>query len=262
MTVRALGISATGMAYQQSRLEVQTQNIAAMDVPGFKEELMTGVTLDYTQENGVGTISSQSGTVIPAGVQKGQGVRVSGVVNKLTQGKPIRSENPMHLAIQGSGYFQIELPSGDIGYTRDGVFTKDAEGKIVNQQGYTLVPGITIPQNATDLAINRAGEVSVRIPGQLTPQVLGTIELARFVNADGLQKSENNLLLETAASGTPTTAVPGDDGFGTLLQSHYESSNVDAVRAVTELIMIQRAFEMNVKAEKSAGEMLAELKGI
>lgn len=262
MTSRALATASSGMNFQQTSLEVQTQNIAAMDVPGFKEELMTGVTLDYTQENGVGTISSQAGTIVPAGVQKGQGVRPAGVVNKFIQGKPVNTGNPLHVMIQGQGYFQIELPTGDIAYTRDGVFTKNADGMIVNQQGYHVLPGLTIPSNATQVTINRVGEVFADIPGQLAPQSLGTIQLARFNNPDGLQKSENNLLLETAASGTPSTANPGDDGFGTLLQYHFESSNVDAVLAVTKLIMIQRAFEMNVKAEKAASEMMAELKGI
>lgn len=242
------------------QLNVQTHNIASENNPGFKEELAVTGSLAYTHVKGVGSIAGADGNFVPAGVYMGNGVETIGVVSKHTQGAPVKTGNPHHLCITGPDardYFVIELPSGETAYTRDGTFTLSPTRELITLTGGIVSPGITIPDTATNLTITPDGKVTAEVAGVY--QDLGTIELATFNNPDGLKKIENNLSLETEASGTPINRVPGQNGAGTVLQGHYEAANVDPVTAVTNLVMIQRQYEMAVKAHKTGEEMEAKM---
>lgn len=262
MTETALGIAATGMSAQQLRLEVEAHNISNMNTAAYQRRTALFTTMMYQDMKRVGTISSSTGTVIPAGIQVGMGVKPAGVVRSLEMGNNIQSNDAYHMAIQGNGYFQVELPSGSTAYTRAGLFTTNAEGALVTQEGYTVLPNITVPQGTVDVTINTNGEVFAKIDGQEEPQNLGTIELANFMNPQGLEAISDNLFLETPASGNAITGTPGGEGFGKILQRWYEGSNANAVTAVTDLITTQRAFEMNTKSMKTAEEMMKELKSV
>ena len=253
---------ASGATFFQEALDVVTNNIASMERAGFREEFLVGASVGYTQDKGVGTLSSSNGNVVPAGVQKGHGVKPMAVVSKMTQGRLNRTDNPYHLAIQGKGYFQVEMPNGEIAYTRDGTFAVNAERTLVTQTGYVVAPAITIPENTEYVVVNRNGSVQAKIAGQNAMADVGTIETVSFSNEEGLRKIEDNLLLETDASGTPTTGTPGEDSRGHILQGHYEGSNVDMVSQVTKLIKIQRAYEMNIKSVKAENELLSGLNNI
>lgn len=262
MTERALGNAASGMLAMQNYTEVVSNNIANMKTTGFKEKkALFGTMISYDKSR-TGSFSSSAGTVIPTGMQIGLGVKTLGVTTIQTQGNPIQTENSYHAAIQGAGFFQIEMPSGTTAYTRDGTFEKNADGLLVTQDGFTVLPGITIPTDAVWVKINNSGEVFAKVSGETEPQNLGQIELASFANPSGLEAIESNLLLETAASGAPIAGVPGDSGFGKVLQGYYEGSNVNSVVAVTDLIEAQRAFELNSRSAKASDEMLSQLKNI
>lgn len=262
MTDIALGNAASGMIAAQEDLSVITNNIANMKTTGFREKKALFGTMISHDKARTGSLSSSTGTVVPTGIQIGLGVKTVGVTTIQKQGTAVQTENPYHLSVQGNGFFQIELPSGDIAYTRDGTFEKNADGQLVTQDGFTVVPGINIPQDALWVKINSNGEVFAKIAGQLEPQNLGQIELASFSNPSGLESIESNLLLETPASGAPLAGQPGVEGFGKVLQGYYEGSNVNAVVAMTDLINAQRGFELNGKAAKAADEQLAQLKNI
>ncbi len=253
---------ASGATFFQEALDVVTNNIASMERAGFREEFLVGASVGYTQEKGVGTLSSSNGTVVPAGVQKGHGVKPMAVVSKMSVGRLQRTDNPYHMAIQGKGYFQIEMPNGEIAYTRDGTFAVNAERTLVTQTGYVVAPAITIPDNTEYVVVNRNGAVQAKIAGQKAMADVGNIEIVSFSNEEGLRKIEDNLLLETDASGVPTTGTPGEDSRGHILQGHYEGSNVDMVSQVTKLIKIQRAYEMNIKSVKAENELLSGLNNI
>ena len=253
---------ASGATFFQEALDVVTNNIASMERAGFREEFLVGASVGYTQDKGVGTVSSSTGTLIPAGVQKGHGVKPMAVVSKMTQGRLNRTDNPHHMAIQGKGFFQVEMPSGDISYTRDGTFAMNAERTLVTQAGYVVAPAITIPDNAEYVIVNRNGQVQAKIAGQNAMQDVGTIETVTFSNEEGLRKMEDNLLMETGASGAPVSGTPGEGARGHILQGHYEGSNVDMVSQVTKLIKIQRAYEMNIKSVKAENELLSGLNNI
>lgn len=252
--------AASALKASTDQLNVATQNIASGNNPGFKEELAVTGSLAYTQTKGVGSIADANGTIIPAGVQIGHGVETIGIVSKHTQGMPVKTGNPYHLCVTGQDardYFVIELPSGEKAYTRDGTFTLSPTRELITLTGGIVSPGITIPDNAINFNVTADGKVTVEVAGVY--QDLGTIELASFNNPDGLKKDANNLSFETAGSGAPITRVPGQNGAGTLLQGHYEASNVDPVTAVTNLVMIQRQYEMAVKAHKTGEEMEAKM---
>lgn len=259
MTIEALSIAASGMAYQNAALEVVTQSLANMETPGFKEEMMVGATLDYSQEVAPGSISASNGAVIPAGIQKGQGVKAMAVLNKALQGKPIKTGIETNILIQGKGYFQVEMPDGTIAYTRDGTFTKSPDGTLITQSGFTVIPAVTVPEGTLAITINQSGQVFATTGGNAVPQNIGQIELANFRNEDGLRKADNNLSFETEASGAPIVGRPGVTGVGTVLQGYYEGSNADPVRGVTQLIVTQRAFELQAKGIKTAEEMMGKL---
>ena len=255
--MRSLSIAATGMLAQQTNVEVISNNIANMNTTGFKKRRAEFQDLLYQNDRPVGSTSSDIGTIVPAGVQVGLGVRTAAVYRISEQGNMAVTDNPLDLAISGEGYFQIELPSGDTAYSRAGSFQLSAEGEIVTADGYRLTPSIVIPQDATAIAINTSGEVLVNLDGQVDPQNVGQLQLARFANEAGLESIGNNFFKQTPASGAATTSTAGSTGFGTILQGFLETSNVNVVQEITNLINAQRAYEMNSKVIQASDEMLS-----
>ena len=255
--MRALRTAASGMAAQQLNVEVISNNIANMNTIGFKRQRAEFQDLMYQNVERMGAQSSSSGTVVPTGIQVGLGVKAGSVYRITEQGTPGRTDNQYDVAIDGKGYFQITLPSGEIGFTRAGNFSLSPEGNLVTEDGYAVEPAITIPQNAVAVTISKTGEVQATIDGQTDPQVVGQIEIANFFNEAGLEAVGDNLLMETAASGPASVAAPGEPGFGQLLQGYTEASNVDAVSEISSLIVAQRAYEMNSKVIKTADEMMS-----
>lgn len=255
--MRALNIAATGMLAQQLNVEVISNNIANMTTTGFQRRRAEFQDLLYQSQRDVGSTSSDTGTVVPSGVEVGLGVKTAAVYRITTQGNLISTENTFDIALQGKGYFQINLPSGDTAYTRAGSFQLSPSGEIVSPDGYRLMPGITIPSDALEITINPSGEVLVKIAGQVSPTNVGQLQLATFPNEAGLHSIGNNLLTETSASGTATTGVPGSPGFATTLQGFLESSNVNVVTEITNLITAQRAYELNSRVIQAADEMLS-----
>ena len=255
--MQSLSIAATGMMAQQLNVEVISNNVANMSTAGFKRQKATFQDLMYQDLRRVGSTSSDAGTIVPAGIQVGMGVSTAAVTRIAAQGNLDITENDYDLAVQGRGYFRIQLPSGDDAYTRAGNFSTSATGQLVTTDGYTVQPGITIPDDAIDVSINSQGLVQATIPGQTDPQTIGQLELAAFQNPAGLDPLGDNLFMESAASGTPTTGNPGSEGFGSLLQGYLETSNVNAVSEITNLISAQRAYEMNAKMITATDEMLS-----
>jgi len=254
--MRALSIASTGMLAQQTNVEVIANNLANMNTTGFKEQRAEFQDLLYQTVQMPGTNSSDSGTLLPSGIQLGAGVRTSSVYRVTTQGDLKSTSNPFDIAINGPGFFHIQQPDGTDAYTRAGNFGLSPEGQLVTDQGYVVQPGISIPTNALSVTINAQGQVSATVPGQTAPQVVGQLELTRFANDAGLKAIGNNMFLETPASGSPQSGVPGATGYGTLQQGFLETSNVNAVEEVTSLITAQRAYEMNSKVVTAADEML------
>ncbi|KAB7739098.1 flagellar basal-body rod protein FlgG [Parvibaculum sedimenti] len=255
--MQALSIAATGMMAQQLNVEVISNNIANMSTTGFKKQRAEFQDLLYQNLRRVGTNSSDTGTVVPSGVQIGLGVKTGSVYRIMNQGDMDNTGNKLDMAIQGRGYFRVQLPSGEDAYTRAGNFSLSATGQIVTSDGYTVQPGITIPSDATDITISKDGQVQATIPGQTAAQVVGQLDLATFPNDAGLDPQGDNLFLETAASGAPSVATPGTTGVGTLLQGFLETSNVNAVTEISSLITAQRAYEMNSKVITAADEMMS-----
>jgi|SRR5215472_170719 flagellar basal-body rod protein FlgG len=256
--MRALSIAATGMAAQQTNVEVIANNLANMNTTGFKTQVAEFQDLLYQNIEQPGAQSSDSNTLIPSGIQLGAGVRTAAVARVTTQGALQSTSNPYDMAIQGPGYFRITMPDGTFAYTRSGNFALSPTGQIVTQQGYPVAPGISVPQNATSVQVNAQGQVQAQIPGQSALQTLGQLELDRFPNEGGLNAVGGNLLLETASSGAPQAGVPGSTGYGTIQQGYLEASNVDPVSAITSLITAQRAYEMNSKVITAADNMLQQ----
>src|ERR1700759_544765 len=256
--MRALSIAATGMLAQQTNVEVIANNLANMNTTGFKQQRAEFQDLLYQNVSMPGANSSDSGTVLPSGVQIGAGVRTASVYRVSTQGDLKNTSNPYDVAVQGPGYFRVQQPDGTDAYTRAGDFGLSPQGEIVTDQGYTVAPGIAIPSNALAVQINAQGQVSATVPGQTAPQVVGTLELTRFPNEGGLNSVGNNLFLETPSSGSPQSGVPGSAGYGTLQQGFLETANVNAVEEITSLITAQRAYEMNSKVVTAADDMLQQ----
>ncbi|MEH0198001.1 flagellar basal-body rod protein FlgG [Caulobacter sp. CCNWLY153] len=254
--MQALRTAATGMSAQQLNVEVISNNIANMNTVGFKRQRAEFQDLLYQTIERAGAQSSSDGNVVPTGVQVGGGVKAGSVYRITEQGTPTMTNNPLDVAIQGKGYLQILLPSGETAYTRAGNFSTNDQGQIVTEDGYLVQPGITLPENTTGISIGKTGLVQVNLDGQTEPQTVGQIELANFMNEGGLEAIGDNLYLETGASGAANIAAPGQPGFGTLLQNYTEASNVDAVSEITSLIVAQRAYEMNSKVITTADQML------
>ena len=257
--MRSLDIAATGMQAQQTNVEVISNNIANMTTTAYKRRQAEFQDLIYQNLRRVGSDSSDSGSVVPAGAQVGLGVRTAAIYRINEQGNLQQTSNTLDLAISGNGYFQITLPSGETAYTRDGTFGLSPEGQIVTADGYVVVPGITIPSNATSVTINTSGVVQATLSGQTSPTTVGTIQLATFPNEAGLDAQGNNLLLQSAASGNPTTGNPAAPGFGTVMQGFIETSNVNVVTEITNLISAQRAYEMNSRVITTSDQMLSTL---
>ena len=257
--MRSLNIAATGLAAQQLHVDTISHNLANMTTTGYKAERPEFQDLLYQDLRRVGANSTDQGTVIPTGVQIGLGVKNSAISRQVSQGTVQATENPLDIAMQGKGYIQIELPDGTIAYTRDGAFKLSPDGIIVTRDGFTVQPAITIPDDATDISINSSGQVEVMLQGQVEPQQLGQLEIATFINPPGLKAIGDNLFLESEASGDPTLGNPGEEGFGTMLQGYLENSNVDPVSEITQLIVAQRAYEMNTKVITASDQMLQAL---
>jgi len=255
--MRSLSVAATGMMAQQLNVEVISNNIANMTTTGYKRRRPEFQDLLYQSERRIGAASSEAGTIVPAGVQLGLGVKTAAVYRIHDQGNLVVTENRFDLAIQGEGFFVVEKPDGEIAYTRSGNFQLSPQGVIVTQDGYPVSPGITVPANAVEVAISQTGLVTAKLQGQTNMVTLGQLELATFVNPAGLEAIGSNLLLETESSGPPITGTPGSEGLGTVLQGHLESSNVNAVQEITQLIAAQRAYDMNSKVIQASDEMMA-----
>lgn len=257
--MRSLSIGATGMQAQQLNVEVISNNIANMTTTAYKRQRVEFQDLLYQNMRRVGSTSSDAGTVVPSGIQVGLGVKTGSVYRIAEQGSMQVTNNPLDLAINGNGFFQITLPDGTTAYTRDGSFQLNAQGQIVTSNGFTVQPGLTVPANAVDITVNSSGQVEVKLDGQTTPVNIGQITLANFPNEAGLEATGDNLLKETPASGSPITGVPSGTGYGSLGQGELESSNVNVVTEITDLITAQRAYEMNSKVIKTSDEMLSTI---
>jgi len=244
------------MMAQQMRVEVISNNLANMSTTGYNARRAEFADLHYQQVTRAGTINAADGTVLPTGVQLGLGVRPASVSVQLAQGSLAATGGDLDLAIEGAGYFEVTLPSGASGYTRDGGLKRSADGLIVNSEGYGVVPDITIPSDARSIAINAEGEVYAYFNDRVEPELLGQFTLATFTNPKGMEAIGSNLFLETGASGPALVSSPGENGLGVLRQGYLEDSSVDAVREITELIEAQRGYELNAKVISAADQML------
>jgi flagellar basal-body rod protein FlgG len=253
--MRALNIAATGMLSQQLNVDVISNNIANLNTTGYKRQRAEFQDLIYQNLRRVGTDSSDAGTIVPTGVQVGTGVKPSAVYRIMEQGELLPTGNDLDVAIQGEGFFSVSLPDGTISYTRAGSFQLNANGEIVTSDGYTVQPGITIPTGTIDVTINSSGQVIATDSAEVKTTA-GQFELSTFINPAGLSAIGGNLFLENEASGSPTTGVPGDTGFGTTLGGFLETGNVDVVKEITALITAQRAYELNSQVIQASDEML------
>ncbi|CAK0761488.1 flagellar basal-body rod protein FlgG [Gammaproteobacteria bacterium] len=255
---RALWIAKTGLDAQQTRMAVVSNNLANVSTTGFKKGRAIFEDLLYQNVRQPGAQSSQN-TLLPSGLSLGAGVRTVATEKLFSQGNIIQTENSLDVAVNGRGFLQILRPDGTIAYTRDGSFQLDNQGQMVTSGGLLLQPSITVPANAQSVTIGSDGAVSIQLAGQAAPQQLGNLQLADFVNPAGLQAIGDNLFQETAASGAPQTATPGLNGMGTILQGSVESSNVNVVEEMVNMIETQRAYEMNSKAISTTDQMLGYL---
>lgn len=255
--MRSLSIAATGMLAQQLNVEVISNNIANMNTTGYKRQRAEFQDLLYQNLRRIGAASSDTGTIVPSGVQIGVGVKTAAVYRITEQGNVVSTGNTLDLAIQDRGYFRIQLPSGEDGYTRAGAFQLSPDGEIVTTDGFTVAPGIPIPDDAIDISISATGDVEVKLAGQVNPTSVGQLELVTFPNAAGLEAIGGNMFLETPASGASISGVPGVGGVGTILQGFLETSNVNPVHEITTLITAQRAYDMNSQVITLSDEMLA-----
>ncbi len=257
--MRSLHVAGTGMLAQQTNVEVISNNIANMSTTGYKRRRAEFQDLIYQNLRRVGSQSADTGTVLPSGAQLGLGVKLAAIYRISEQGNLQQTENTFDLATRGNGYSQVQLPSGETAYTRDGTFGLSPDGTIVTAEGFVVAPGITIPPAARDVTINSSGEVQAKIDGQTNPQTVGQIQLAVFPNEGGLEAMGENLFLATPASGQAQQAAPGQPGYGQVLQGFIETSNVNVVQEITALITAQRAYEMNSKVITASDEMLSTL---
>jgi flagellar basal-body rod protein FlgG len=254
--MRALSIAATGMLAQQTNVEVIANNLANMNTTAYKMQRAEFQDLLYQNIERPGSASADTGAVLPSGIQIGVGVRTAATYRITNQGNLAATSNPYDVAINGKGYFHVTMPDGTDAYTRAGAFSLSPDGQIVTDKGYVVAPGLAIPQDATSVSINAQGQVQVTQASQNAPQTIGQFELARFPNDSGLQATGDNLFTETPASGAALTGLAGSPGYGTLQQGFLETSNVNAVQEITDLITAQRAYEMNSKVISAADQML------
>ena len=254
--MKSLHIAATGMSAQQMRVDTIANNLANMSTTGYNARRADFANLHYQQFARAGAISAQDGTMLPTGVQVGLGVRPASVSMQLQQGASNFTGGDLDVAIEGRGYLEVTLPDGRAAFTRDGGLKRTGDGLIVNSEGFEVVPGITIPNDARSISINAQGEIYAYFADQIQPQLLGQLSLAGFSNEKGLEAIGSNLFVETPASGPALVGVPGTDGLGMLRQGYLEESSVDPVREMTELIKAQRGYELNSKVISAADQML------
>jgi flagellar basal-body rod protein FlgG len=256
--IRSLWIAKTGLDAQQTQMDVISNNLANVSTNGFKRSRAVFEDLLYQTLRQPGAQSSQQ-TQLPSGLQVGTGVRPVATVKQFGQGNLQQTGNQLDLAVNGQGFFQVLLPDGTTGYTRDGSFQVDSTGQIVTSNGFPVQPAITIPPNAQSITVGQDGTVSVTQAGSANAVQVGSIQLANFVNVAGLQANGQNILVETAASGTPSTNAPGTNGLGMLNQGYVETSNVNVVEELVSMIQTQRAYEINSKAIQTSDQMLQRL---
>lgn len=252
---KALWVAKTGLEAQQTRMSVISNNLANVNTTAFKRDRAAFEDLLYQNVRQAGAQSSQD-TRLPSGLQLGTGVRTVATEKIQTLGNIVQTENSLDVAIQGRGFFQVLKPDGNIAYSRDGAFKLDETGQLVTSSGYVVQPAITLPNNATSVTIGSDGVVSALTPGSATPTQLGSIQLADFINPGGLQAVGQNLYDETASSGSPSTGTPGLNGLGSVIQGALETSNVNVVEELVNMIETQRAYEMNSKAIQTTDRML------
>ncbi len=256
--IRSLWIAKTGLDAQQTQLDVISNNLANVSTNGFKRSRAVFEDLLYQNLRQPGAQSSQT-TQVPTGLMVGTGVRPVATARMFTQGNLQQTGNNLDIAINGQGFFQVQMPDGTVGYTRDGSFHRDASGVMVTSNGQPLQPSITVPANALTITIGQDGTVQATVPGTAAPTTLGSITLANFVNPGGMQPLGQNLFAETAASGTPQSGAPGTNGHGVLNQGYVETSNVNIVEEMVSMIQTQRAYEINSKAIQTSDQMLQKL---
>ena len=255
--MRALSIAATGMAAQQTRVEVISNNLANMNTTGYNARRAEFADLHYQQVTRAGAINSTTGAVVPTGVQLGLGVRPTAVSMDVSQGALSQTGGDLDVAIQGKGYIEVTLPSGGAAYTRDGALKRTGDGLLVTSDGHPVVPDITIPDDTRSLTINPEGEVYAYFIDRVEPELLGQLTLVGFSNEKGLEALGSNLYAETGASGGALVGFAGEDGLGMFRQGYLEDSSVDAVREITDLIEAQRGYEMNAKVITAADQMMS-----
>jgi flagellar basal-body rod protein FlgG len=253
----SLRTSASGMLAQQRMIDVIANNLANVNTTGFKRSRVSfeDVLYETVREGRIADAQSKE-TLAP--VQIGKGVRISGVLRMHGQGSAETTGRPLDMSIEGDGLFQVQRPDGTVAYTRDGNFSLDASGALVTTSGYHVLPGLTMPADATEIAVAPNGTVSARLPGSSEPTEVGRLELARFLNPSGLSSIGENQYVATDASGEPVTGLAGEDGFGRVMQGTLESSNVEMVQEMTDMIAAQRAYEINAKAVRTAEEMMQQ----
>jgi flagellar basal-body rod protein FlgG len=254
--MQALHTAATGMAAQELNVQVISNNIANLRTTGFKKQTAAFQDLIYEHVRRVGAQASDQGTVLPVGIDIGGGVKTVGTPRSMTQGTLSQTGNDLDLSITGEGFFKVLMPDGTFQYTRDGTFQMDNQGRIVTAQGNPVQPTITIPNNSSGITVNAQGQVSVTLPGSTTSQIIGQIQLTRFINKAGLQPVGSNQYTDTPSSGQPQDGVANAEGYGTITQGSLEQANVDVVSEMSELIAAQRAYEMNAEVITAADQMM------
>jgi flagellar basal-body rod protein FlgG len=256
--MRSLWISKTGMEAQQTQLDTISNNLANVSTNGYKKAHAVFEDLMYQNLRQAGANSTEQ-TTLPTGLQVGLGTRAVATSRSFSQGNLQQSGNNLDVAVLGNGFFEVQMPDGTTGYTRDGSFQVSSTGQLVTNNGYALQPGITIPAAAQSVTIGSDGTVSVTLAGQATAQTVGQIQIANFVNPAGLDPKGQNIFAETTASGSPQTGTPGQNGLGSLRQGFVETSNVNVVEELVAMIQTQRAYELNSKAIQTSDQMLQKL---
>jgi flagellar basal-body rod protein FlgG len=254
--MQALHTAATGMAAQELNVQVISNNIANLRTTGFKKQTAAFQDLIYEHVRRVGAQSSDQDTILPVGIDIGGGVKTVGTPRSMTQGTLSQTGNDLDLAMSGEGFFKILMPDGTFQYTRDGTFQMDNQGRIVTAQGNPVQPTITIPQNASGITVNGQGQISVTLPGSTASQIIGQLQITRFINKAGLQPVGNNQFTETPSSGPPQDGIANQEGYGSITQGSLEQANVDVVSEMSDLIAAQRAYEMNAKVISAADQMM------
>ena len=255
MSSAAMHIARTGLDAQDMRMRVISNNLANVNTTGFKKDRASFATLSYQTITAAGAQSS-SESKYATGLNLGTGVRIQGTSRMETQGSMQTTGNSLDLALDGDGYFQVQLPGGQLGYTRAGNFSRSPEGLLVTSEGYQVMPGITVPEGTTAITVGSDGTVSATVPGQTEASTLGQIQVANFPNPAGLQSKGDNYMLETGASGAANLGVPGEDGRGIVRQGMLEASNVNVVEELVDMIECQRAYEVNSKMISATDDML------